>query len=277
LTSEVVRVGGRVGSSSREEHTVPHAPGLDGLRGLALVAVVAYHLDLQLAGGGYLGVEVFFTLSGFLITQLVVAELSRTGRFDVREFVRARARRLLPALLLCVAGTLAAYRVLLPAEVPGLRWDALASLSYLQNWQLALGGMPYSESFARPSPLLHVWSLSVEAQLYLVWPVLFVVVLARLSRWTAVTLTLLLAWLSAVAMAVLYSPDAGALVYYVTPARASGFLVGAALALAYRPHAWSRRLPRPVDALLDGAGLAALVTVVVAFVTVMGTVTSVPV
>ena len=246
-------------------YPVPHEPGLDGVRGLAVLAVLAYHLDLPWAGGGFLGVEVFFALSGFLVTQLLVAELRLTGRLDVGAFARARARRLLPALLACVMGTLTVAHLLLPTRATNLRWDALASLAYVQNWQLAFGGMPYSEAFARPSPFLHIWSLSVEGQLYLVWPVLFVSVLTLLSRWTTVALTLALAWLSAVAMAQLYSPDDGGIVYYLTPARASGFLVGAALAIAWCPEAWSRRLPLAVEALLDAAGITALVTILVSF------------
>ena len=246
----------------------PHAPGLDGVRGLAVVAVVAYHLDLPVAGGGFLGVEVFFTLSGFLVAGLLAAERRATGRVDVGAFARARARRLVPALLVCVAGTVVAHRLLLPAGAPSLRADALASLASVQNWQLVLGGMPYAEAFARPSPLLHVWSLSVESQLYLVWTLLFVGLLALLSRTTAVVLTLLLAWLSAALMAASYSPDDGGLAYYVTPARASGFLVGAALALLWRPGWWSRHLPRGVQPLLDAAGLAARVVVGVAFAAV---------
>ena len=161
---------------------VPHAPGLDGLRGLAVLAVLAYHLDLAWASGGFLGVEVFFTLSGFLITQLLVADVRRTGTVDVGAFLRARARRLLPALVTCVTATVVTYRLMLPDDAPGLRWDALASLAYVQNWQLMLGGMPYSEAFARPSPLLHLWSLSVEGQLYVLWPMLFVGVLAVQRR-----------------------------------------------------------------------------------------------
>ena len=246
-------------------YAVPHAPGLDGVRGLAVAAVLAYHLDLPWAGGGFLGVEVFFTLSGFLITQLLTAELRRTGRLDVGAFVRARARRLLPALVACVAATLVTYRLLLPHDAPSLRADALASLAYLQNWQLAFGGMPYSEAFARPSPLLHMWSLSVEGQLYLLWSALFVGVLALLRRWTAIVVTLVLAWLSAVLMAAVHAPDDAGIAYYLTPARASGFLVGAALALAWRPEMWSRRLPRVADALLDAAGLGALTVIVVGF------------
>jgi peptidoglycan/LPS O-acetylase OafA/YrhL len=264
VRAEPVRIAPRPGARP----VVPNAPGLDGLRGLAVLAVLAYHLDLVWAGGGFLGVEVFFTLSGFLITQLLVAELRRSGTVDVAAFVRARARRLLPALVVCVMAVVLTYRLTLPADAPSLRWDALASLAYVQNWQLVLGGMPYSEAFARPSPLLHLWSLSVEGQLYLLWPLLFVGVLAVQRRASTVLATLVLAVVSAVVMAVVYTPDGGELVYYATPARASGFLVGAALALAWRPEAWSRPLPRVVDALVDVLGLVALVTVVVAFAVV---------
>ena len=155
---------------------VPNAPGLDGVRGVAVVAVLAYHMDLAWTGGGFLGVEVFFALSGFLITQLIVDELSRTGRVDAWAFAKARARRLLPALVTCVVATLALFAWLAPAA--GLRADGLASLLYVQNWHLVVAGLPYSEAFARPSPLLHLWSLSVEGQLYLLWPLLLVGVLA---------------------------------------------------------------------------------------------------
>jgi len=218
VRTEPVRIAPRGGTRP----AVPNAPGLDGLRGLAVLAVLAYHLDLAWAGGGFLGVEVFFTLSGFLITQLLVAELRRSETVDVAAFVRARARRLLPALVVCVTATVLTYRLMLPADAPSLRWDALASLAYVQNWQLVLGGMPYTEAFARPSPLLHLWSLSVEGQFYLLWPLLFVGVLAVQRRASAVLATLGLAAVSAVVMAVVYTPDGGGLVYYVTPARASG-------------------------------------------------------
>jgi peptidoglycan/LPS O-acetylase OafA/YrhL len=266
VTTEGVRAE-PIRTASTRGPGVPHAPGLDGLRGLAVLAVLAYHLDLAWASGGFLGVEVFFTLSGFLITQLLVVDVRRTGTVDVGAFLRARARRLLPALVTCVTATVVTYRLMLPADAPGLRWDALASLAYVQNWQLMLGGMPYSEAFARPSPLLHLWSLSVEGQLYVLWPLLFVGVLAVQRRASVVVVALGLALVSAVVLAVGYTPDGGELIYYATPARASGFLVGAALAVAWRPEAWSRPLPRVVDAALGCAGLVAVVTVVLAFVT----------
>src|ERR1700712_5586302 len=103
----------------RRAAALPHPRGLDGLRGLAVVAVIAYHLDFTWTGGGFLGVEVFFTLSGFLITQLLVAELARTGRVDIWAFAAARARRLVPALVVCVVATAIAVRILLPDVAGG--------------------------------------------------------------------------------------------------------------------------------------------------------------
>ena len=235
-----VRVGPRRVRPAWPTAGVPNAPGLDGVRGMAVLAVLAYHLDLAWAGGGFLGVEVFFTLSGFLITQLLLDELTRTGRVDAWAFTKARARRLLPALITCVLATLALFAWLVPTA--GLRADGLASLLYMQNWHLVLAGLPYSEAFAQPSPLLHLWSLSVEGQLYLLWPLLLVGVLALARRYRAVLVTILLAFASALLMALRYDPDGGSLAYYATDARASGFLVGAALAWVWRPPAWSRRL-----------------------------------
>src|SRR6185436_17978017 len=140
--------------------------------------------------------------------------------------------------------TVLTYRLMLPADAPSLRWDALASLAYVQNWQLVLGGMPYTEAFARPSPLLHLWSLSVEGQFYLLWPLLFVGVLATARRSTALLVTVLLAFASALLMALRSDPDGGSLACYASDARASGFLVGAALGWVWRPGAWSAPLPR---------------------------------
>ena len=245
---------------------MPNAPGLDGVRGVAVVAVLAYHMDLAWTGGGFLGVEVFFALSGFLITQLIVDELSRTGRVDAWAFAKARARRLLPALVTCVVATLALFAWLAPDGRAAGRRAGLAAL----RPELAPrgAGLPYSEAFARPSPLLHLWSLSVEGQLYLLWPLLLVGVLATARRSTALLVTVLLAFASALLMALRYDPDGGSLAYYATDARASGFLVGAALAWVWRPPAWSAPLPRVARWGIDVAGIAALVTLVVGFVAV---------
>ena len=207
----------------------------------------------------------FFTLSGFLITQLSSTSFAhRAGRR--RAFAKARARRLLPALVTCVVATLALSAWLAPTA--GLRADGLASLLYVQNWHLVVAGLPYSEAFARPSPLLHLWSLSVEGQLYLLWPLLLVGVLAFFAQ-SGPRCSSTLRWRClGAADGVSYTPDGGSLAYYATDARASGFLVGAALAWpGGRPRG---RAPLP-RAAADGARrrrLAALVALVVEFVAV---------
>jgi len=274
-------------SSSAGTTPVPNVPGLDGARAIAVLAVLAYHLDFTWAGGGFLGVEVFFVLSGFLITQLLAAQVEERGRIDLGHFAMARARRLLPALVACVLGTVIGYRLLAPSDAPGLRTDALASLLYLQNWHLALAGIPYGEAFSHPSPFLHLWSLAVEGQLYLFWALVSAGVFARMlaaprgttrcgttrrgttrRRAAAVALTLVLAVVSSVLMAIRYSPDGGGLVYYATDARASGFLVGAALALAWRPASWAVPLSRTSGVLLDSAGVCSLLVLLYQFATV---------
>jgi peptidoglycan/LPS O-acetylase OafA/YrhL len=247
---------------------LPHAPGLDGVRALAVLAVLGYHLDLPWMGGGFLGVEVFFTLSGFLITQLLVAEVGRRGRVDIAAFALARGRRLVPALVACLAATALSWRFLLPGEQPGLRADALSSLLYVQNWHLVLAGVPYGAAFDRPSPLLHMWSLSVEGQLYVLWPLLFVGVLATWRRGWSALAAVGLAGVSAVLLALQYDADNSGLAYYATDGRASGFLVGAALALLWVPARWSRPLVPAVRDLIDVLGLVSLVALIVGFVRV---------
>src|SRR5437763_6444404 len=150
-----------------------YMPALDGLRAFAVAAVIAYHLNLTGAGGGYLGVDIFFVLSGFLITGLLVEERGRTGRIALRAFWGRRARRLLPALLLLLSA-LSLYAGL---GGPGLnrstlRPDALATLFYGANWHLIFTQSSYFTQFAAPSPLLHTWSLAIEEQFYVLWPLI---------------------------------------------------------------------------------------------------------
>ena len=160
---------GRTGRAVR----LPYLPGLDGLRALAVVAVLLYHAGLSWIPGGFLGVEVFFVLSGYLITSLLLAEWRAEGSVDLKAFWLGRARRLLPALYLLVVVTLAYAILFLPGEVAGLRSDALAAFGYATNWYLVFNHESYFEAVGRPSLLKHLWSLAVEEQFYLFWPVLF--------------------------------------------------------------------------------------------------------
>src|SRR5215207_6875703 len=239
-----------------EGGSLPYLPGLDGLRALAVIAVLLYHSGLPWFPGGFLGVEVFFVISGYLITALLLAQWQQLGHVDVKAFWLGRARRLLPALYLVLAVTLAYAVVFLPGEVAGLRADVLAALGYVTNWYLVVGHESYFEAIGRPSLLKHLWSLAVEEQFYLVWPLVLAFVMSagaavmRLPR--AMCITLVGATASTLLMAALYRPEVDpSRVYFGTDTRATGLLVGAALALAWIP---GQGLVRGRD-LPDGARL----------------------
>ncbi|WP_040667702.1 acyltransferase family protein, partial [Nitrolancea hollandica] len=155
-----------LGASSGTGPRLPYLPGLDGLRALALIAVVLYHADLSWFPGGFLGVEVFFVLSGYLITSLLLAEWNPQGRIDLKAFWLRRARRLLPAAYLLVLVTLSFAVLFLPGEVANLRGDAAAAFTYVTNWYLVLADRSYFEMIGRPPALQHLWSLAVEEQFY---------------------------------------------------------------------------------------------------------------
>jgi peptidoglycan/LPS O-acetylase OafA/YrhL len=219
---------------------LPYRPGLDGLRALAVIAVLLYHADLAWIPGGFLGVEVFFVISGYLITALLLAEWRQRGRIDLKTFWLRRARRLLPALYVLLVVSLAFAVVFLPGEVAGLRGDVLAAFGYVTNWYLIFGQESYFETVGRPSLLQHLWSLAVEEQFYLIWPPILALGLyfgaTRLRRRRVLTVTLFGAVASAVAMALIYAPGVDpSRIYYGTDTRATGLLCGAALAFLWSP------------------------------------------
>jgi peptidoglycan/LPS O-acetylase OafA/YrhL len=218
---------------------LPYLPGLDGLRALAVIAVLLYHADLS-AYGGYLGVESCFVLSGFLITALLLIDWSTDGRIDLKTFWLRRARRLLPALLVMLAGTLALAALLLPEEFTHLTHDTVAALGYATNWYLIAGGQSYFDAGERPSLLRHLWSLAIEEQFYLVWPLLCAVGLRFLRPGGMLIATAVGALASFALMGVLYDPGADpSRIYYGTDTRAAAILLGAAAWLARRPGAAS--------------------------------------
>jgi peptidoglycan/LPS O-acetylase OafA/YrhL len=211
------------------------APGFDGLRALAVLAVIAFHEQITAAPGGFLGVDVFFVLSGYLITDLLVAHRERHGRLDLRGFWVRRARRLLPALAVVLVTVTAAAAVLEPDQLGQLRPALLAAVTYSSNWWQALYHQSYFATFGPPPLLRHLWSLAIEEQFYLAWPLILAVVLA-VSRRKRVRAAV--AWLGAAAsallMAVIYVPGADpSRVYYGTDTHATSLLIGAALALTW--------------------------------------------
>jgi peptidoglycan/LPS O-acetylase OafA/YrhL len=219
---------------------LPYLPGLDGLRALAVIVVLLYHAELTWMPGGFLGVEVFFVISGYLITALLLAEWRQLGRIDLKSFWLRRARRLLPAVYVLLVVTLAYAVVFLPEEVAGLRGDAIASLGYVTNWYLILGHESYFEAIGRPSLLKHLWSLAVEEQFYLIWPpVLALGLSVGAARWrerSVLLVALAGAAASAALMVILYRPEVDpSRVYFGTDTRATGLLMGAALAFVWAP------------------------------------------
>lgn len=248
---------------------IPHLPALDGLRGLAVLGVLIFH-DGHLRGG-YLGVDLFFVLSGYLITSLLLAEWGATGRIVLSAFWVRRARRLFPALL-ALLPAVAIYAALLaaPAELARIRGDGLATLAYVANWYTLAAGKSYWELFSAPSPLEHTWSLAIEEQFYVIWPFLTVLVL-RLSRGSARALlaaSAALALLSGAAMWRLYAPESTSRAYLGTDARGAAILAGAALACAV--STWGTlKSDRAVRA-LDAAGVAATAVLAYAWATLDG-------
>src|SRR6201996_9577747 len=206
------------------------------------MAVGAYHLGLGWVPGGMLGVGVFFTLSGYLLTVLLLAGYHRTGRLVLADFWRRRARRLLPAVLVMLVVVMAWVTALDRSQLPALRGVAVSALGYVSNWWLIAQHSSYFARFGPPSPLGHLWSLAVEEQFYLIWPWLLWVGLlcireplrtARGRRRLALA-TLVLAACSTIAMAVLYHPGFDpSRVYDGTDTRAFGLLIGAALAMVW--------------------------------------------
>ncbi len=219
---------------ARGSGRIPYEPSLDGIRGLAVTAVVLYHGGIGWAAGGYLGVDAFFVLSGYLITSLLLAEWKATTTIALKEFWARRARRLLPALFVFLVG-MAIYNIFLakPDVLDQLRADGIATLFYVMNWRLVASSQSYFDQFFA-SPFRHMWSLAIEEQYYLVWPLVTLLVM----RWKGsaaffMKVCIGLAAGSALLMFVLYHPDEDpSRLYYGTDTRAQSLLVGSALAAA---------------------------------------------
>ena len=260
---------------------VPYLPGLDGLRAIAVVAVMVYHANHEWLGGGFLGVEVFFVISGYLITLLLIGEDERKGFIDLKQFWLRRARRLLPALLVVLSGV-AIYMALFQRGPMGrTRGDFLGGLFYGSNWYQIYVGQGYTAAGAF-APLRHLWSLAVEEQFYLVWPLIMIVILRRARhRLPQVGL-----WLFGISLAisavvaVLYRNgdvantcssngygywhlfgrciSANDALYLSTITRAGGVLLGAGLAMLWRPMAILRGPLRDRSRQLDVLGVAGI-------------------
>jgi peptidoglycan/LPS O-acetylase OafA/YrhL len=241
---------------------------LDGLRGLAMVAVLLFHGGVGWARGGFLGVSTFFTLSGFLITSLLMAEYRSTGRISLRLFLAGRVRRLLPAALVTLLGVVVFARtVATTSQLAGLRSDTIAALVYVSNWRFALTGRSYDGAPALSSPVQHFWSLGIEEQFYLALPLVLMAAIRvgpAPHRVVAIGASVLI--VASVGLAMVVTGDGGhtARAHFGTDVRAAELLVGVlAAVLVHRLASWSRRA-----VVLRWGGPVALLVVVAAWMTV---------
>ncbi len=246
----------------REISPVQHIQGLDGIRALAVLAVIFFHADIHhFVGGGFLGVDVFFTLSGFLITSLLLAELKKNNGIDFLRFYIRRFKRLLPALYaLLLLASIYTY-IFAPDAIEALRRDIPAALLYYSNlWQL-LDQQSYFEGFGRPHALQHLWSLAIEEQFYIVWPVLLLL-LYRLRRVLPLFVSIAAlalasaAWMWWLAEArqipIAAAPER---LYLASDTHVHGLLFGALLASFYRPNTLRQAWQTKMVALLGGVAL----------------------
>jgi peptidoglycan/LPS O-acetylase OafA/YrhL len=253
--------------SKPEDSRFPYLPGIDALRALAVLVVFFYHSSVGWMPGGFLGVDVFFVISGYLITSLLLREFRRGGHVRLGRFWLRRARRLLPAVGVLIAVTMIAAAIVEPDRIEQLRGDAIASLAYFANWHFILGDQSYFDQFQRPSLFTHLWSLSVEEQFYLFWPLVFAAGMKLFGR-GRLLLGVLVGALASVALAwILFDPGGDASrVYYGADTHAVGLLAGVALALVWSPIELRRRRTGPlVGPVLDVVGVLALAYIVLSF------------
>ena len=239
-----------------------YLPAIDGLRALAVTAVFAYHFNPALVPGGYLGVDLFFVISGYLITLGLIEEHAATGQIGLRHFWLRRAKRLIPAVGALVLAMLALTALTDPVRLSTLRSEALATFVYVTNWYFVFREQPYFETIGQPSVLRHLWSLAVEEQFYLIWPIVLMLLLPRLRH----SFVFMLILATAIASALLaYFLDIGGAsldrLYYATDTRASALLVGAALAFICKP-VLGRRIGYTEEATIGALGIVGLVVAV---------------
>lgn len=241
-----------------------YMPALDGIRALAIIGVLIFHGNPSWLPGGYLGVDVFFVLSGFLISSIIFFEVESTGKLDFKRFYVRRARRLLPALIVVLFASSVLALFFAQDAVSKLREDIVASLFYVTNWWNIASDQSYFEAMGRAPMLQHLWSLAVEEQFYLLWPIVLVIAYKWRGRLGVRRVALIGALLSTVLMfaySIAMDMPGGAdpsRLYFGTDTHAMGLLLGAALASVWRPSHLPKRLPKQPQTLLSLIGLGAI-------------------
>lgn len=241
--------------------------GFDGIRSLAVVGVILYHLLPTSMKGGYLGVPIFFVVSGYLITDLLRQEWEQNGKINIWQFYVRRMKRLYPGLAFLLITASAYITLFQRGLLNNLRGVVVSSLLYVNNWWQINNGLSYFDRFANESPFTHIWSLAVEAQNYLIWPVIFVLlmVFVRKRKWIFYTV-LGTSVLSAILMMILYTPGGDPTrVYYGTDTRLFSIWMGSALAFVWPSTRLKKNIPKQAKRILNLAGLISLLALILFF------------
>ncbi len=250
---------------------IQYIPAIDGLRAVAVIAVMFYHLGFTWIPGGFLGVDLFFVISGYVITRLLLDSIEQSGGLDLRGFYIARARRLLPALVFMLVSTTIAIGIWAPDAIKRLLIDTPFSLTGTMNWWLVARHQDYFESIGRPPLLQHTWSLAVEAQFYLLWPLILYFILKQFGKNHIPLASLAIAAASGITLLLVsFSLDASnaskvSHVYFGTDTHSIGLFLGAALAVSWIPQNFTKTVSRKAQDFIDGVGFLGFIGILAAF------------
>ncbi len=250
---------------------IRYIPAIDGLRAVAVIAVLLYHLGISWIPGGFLGVDLFFVISGYVITRLLLDSIQRSGGLDLRAFYIARIRRLLPPLLFMIITTALFVSLWAPDTIKRFLTDAPFSIFGAMNWWLVFRHTDYFEAIGRPPLLQHTWSLGVEAQFYLLWPLILLLVLRFLGKNKIPGTALLIACFSGLSLLLLSlrvdSANAAQVshVYFGTDTHSIGLFLGAALAVKWVPQNLSEEVNKKAQDFIDGIGIFGFLGILAAF------------
>ena len=253
------------------KRSIQYIPAIDGLRALAVIAVMFYHLGFSWIPGGFLGVDLFFVISGYVITRMLLDSIAQSGGLDLRGFYLARLRRLLPALLFMLTTTVIAVGIWAPDTIKRLLVDTPFALTGTINWWLVANEQDYFESIGRPPLLQHTWSLAVEAQFYLIWPLILYFILKKFGKKHIPVAALSIAAASGIALLLVsFSIDAAnaskvSHVYFGTDTHSIGLFLGAALAVSWIPQNFRVEISRKGQNFIDGIGVIGFIGILATF------------
>lgn len=243
--------------------------GLDGLRAIAVIAIIIYHLNPRWLPGGFLGVDTFFVISGYLITSLLLREYHNTQMIDLKKFWIRRFRRLIPAVFFMTGVVITYVLIFESGIIRTVKEDGIAAFLYMSNWWYIIEDVSYFEA-AEPRPLIHLWSLAIEEQFYIIWPVVLLILLWKFKNYKHIMLVVfLMTIISLIWMMVLTLPyEDNSRVYFGTDTRLQTLLLGVLLAYIWPPFRLKSDIGQKMKNWIDGIGIGALLLLVIFFITV---------